>query len=64
MTTLSTSIFIYRHGSLQYLFFPFPSILDIAQARQSGPNAELGKDVDIEENPGSNNGEDKDQFDH
>jgi hypothetical protein len=50
VSTFIASVFIYRHAPfLHFLFLPFLSILDIADARQSGFDAELGKNVDIDE---------------
>jgi hypothetical protein len=59
LSTFIASIFIYRHTTLRDLFFPFPSILDITDARQSGPDAELGENIDINEKPHPDDGKDE-----
>jgi len=64
LPTLLTSIFIYRHRTLHFLFSIFPSILDITDARQSGPDAEFGENIDINEKPHPDDGKDKNQFQH
>jgi hypothetical protein len=40
------------------------SILDIAEARQSCPDTEPGKNIDVQEKPGTNNGKDENQLEH
>ena len=59
-----TSVFINRHRTLRYLFFLFLPIHDITFARQSGPDAELWKNVDINEEPRTYDGKDEDKSEH
>jgi len=59
-----TSIFINRHRTLHYLFFLVLPIHDITFTRQSGPDAELWENVDINEKPRTNNGKDEDKSEH